>query len=73
MTVPQAKQLKASADEELLERKDIEKIILGQEEKPVYKSKIYKTISEKHNITMTEKELDALTAKLLDEYFSKEK
>lgn len=73
LTVPQAKQLKASADEELLERKDIEKIILGQEEKPVYKSKIYKTISEKHNITMTEKELDALTAKLLDEYFSKEK
>ena len=71
LSVPQAKKLKTAADEELLERKDIEKIVLGTDDKPVYKSKIYKTISEKHNITMTEKELDALTAKLLDEYFSK--
>lgn len=73
LSVPQAKRLKTASDEDALDREDIERILFQSDTKPVYKSKIYKTISEKHNITMTEKELDALTAKLLDEYFSKEK
>ncbi len=37
---------------------------------PTFTNKVYANIHKKHNVQMTEKELDELTAKLLDEYFS---
>ncbi|MCR5021813.1 MULTISPECIES: ParB/RepB/Spo0J family partition protein [Ruminococcus] len=38
-----------------------------------YKNKVYCSISEKYGIKMTENELDELTEKLLEQYFSKKK
>ena len=73
LSVPMAKKLKKASDEALLEYDDIKNIILGIDEKPEYKNKVYSKVSTKYNISMTEKELDDLTAKLLDEYFAKKK
>lgn len=49
--------------------------ILNAPDKPkskkAYKNKVYCSVSEKYAINMTENELDELTQKLLEEYFSK--
>ncbi|MCM1524746.1 MAG: ParB/RepB/Spo0J family partition protein [Ruminococcus sp.] len=41
-----------------------------QKKAPKFSNKVYENIHRKHHIDMTEKELDELTSKLLDEYFN---
>ena len=55
----------------------LEFLEVKREEKPKskgpYKNKVYCSISEKYGIKITENELDELTEKLLEQYFSKKK
>lgn len=72
LTVPLAKKIKKAADEQTLDHDEIISVLTEKENTPsyVYKNKVYSSVSSKFSIKMSESELDELTERLLEEYFS---